>query len=71
MSTQVEMETLPKCDFCPSTAQYDTKMKIGPWAYTCSTCYDKWGIRTLIDGRYTVGKLGTGYGQKLITKEVK
>ena len=61
MSTQVEIETLPKCDFCPSTAQYDTKTRIGPWAYTCPTCYTKWGV----------GKLGTGYGQKLITKEIK
>ena len=55
------METLPKCDFCPSTAQYDTRTRVGPWAYACPTCYTKWGI----------GKLGTGYGQKLITKEVE
>ena len=61
MSVQVEMETLPKCDFCPCTAQYDTKTSIGPWAYTCVPCYNKYGV----------GKLGTGYGQKLITKEIE
>ena len=61
MSEQVEMETLPECDLCTETAHYDTKTRIGPWAYTCNPCYNK----------YSIGKLGTGYGQKLITKEVK
>ena len=61
MSKQVEMETLPQCNFCPSTAQYDTKTNMGPWAYTCVRCYNKYGV----------GKLGTGYGQELITKEIE
>lgn len=56
MSNRVEMEILPKCDFCQSIAEYDTMTRVGSWAYTCPDCYPKWGV----------DKLGTGYGQKLI-----
>jgi len=55
----VEVEKLPKCDFCASTAQYDTRTRTGPWAWTCKVCYDKHGV----------GRLGTGHGQKLVLQE--
>ena len=29
-------ETLPKCDFCGSTALYDAPTVLGPWANMCS-----------------------------------
>lgn len=60
MSTEVKVSKIPKCDFCDSDAEYDGKTRHGPWANMCKFHWDLHGI----------GKLGTGYGQKLI-KETK
>lgn len=52
----VEVKSLPKCDVCKTAdAQYDAKLKQGPWAYLCSPCWLK----------HSVGRLGTGLGQRL------
>lgn len=61
MSTEVKMAELPDCDIHKSqnqtvTAAYDGKTVHGPWAYMCESCW-------LLHG---VGRLGTGYGQRLI-----
>lgn len=62
MSTEVTMITIPPCDFThdPATprvpAEYDAKTVMGPWAYMCQAHFDKYGP----------GRLGTGYGQRLI-----
>ena len=50
---------LPKCDLCDKTAEYDARTQSGPWAYLCP---DHWSS----EGN---GQLGTGYGQKLISRE--
>jgi hypothetical protein len=52
----------PACDFgCGYEAKFDGRTVMGAWAYMC---VDHWT-------EYGVGKLGTGYGQKLAlaTKE--
>lgn len=67
MSKTVEMIGPPYgCNFCESEgaeeikpAQYDAKTDFGPWAYMCE---DHWNTRGL-------GRLGTGFGQKLVWKE--
>lgn len=48
------VEKLPKCDFCSATASYDGRTKMGPWAYMCEECFQKYGVG-----------LGVGRGQKL------
>jgi len=58
MSTEVEVITLPKCDFCGHNAGYDGKTKMGPWANMCPNCFTDYGVG-----------LGTGKGQRLILKE--
>ena len=52
------VEKKPRCDFCGSEAKYDGKTKLGPWAYMCEICFEKFGIG-----------LGTGKGQKLIVDD--
>jgi hypothetical protein len=60
MSTEVKIAYAPACDLCGAEAAYDAKSKAGPWGYMCESC---WRV-------HSVGKLGTGYGQRLIvTKE--
>lgn len=67
MSEQVEVLTLPACDICMAErrinifpASYDGKLKDrSSWAYMCE-------IHWLSQG---IGRLGTGYGQKLILKK--
>lgn len=54
--------TRPACDFgCGAEAKYDGATVMGPWA---NMCVEHWA-------QYGVGRLGTGYGQKLAlaTKE--
>ena len=58
MSTQVEVSSLPKCDFCLADAKYDAKTTLGPWANMCETHFRQFGMG-----------LGTGKGQKLILKK--
>jgi len=48
-----------KCDFCGQTAQYDGRIRFGPWAYMCPKCFERHGIG-----------LGLGVGQRLIVCEV-
>lgn len=56
MGTTVSVTTLPKCDFCDESAQYDAKTIVGPWAYMCEKHFGLLGR----------GRLGTGWGQRLV-----
>jgi hypothetical protein len=63
MSEQVEVKKLPPCDVCrmegiEKDAQYDARTLQGPWAFLCQECFDVIGP----------GRLGTGYGQKLVVR---
>lgn len=50
------------CDYCTNKAGYDAATLEGPWAFVCETHF--W--------TKTSGKLGLGYGQRLIPmSEVK
>lgn len=54
------MHTIPKCDMCTDNdAAYDGRTAFGPWAYMCEPCWKFHGI----------GRLGTGYGQRLELEE--
>ena len=53
--TEVNVEVLPKCDFCDSQAVYDGKTKMAPWANMCAAHFKVYGIG-----------LGLGRGQRLI-----
>jgi hypothetical protein len=67
MSDRVEVPRLPLCDFVEEHekgspvpfADYDARTKFGPWANMCEMHYQKYGP----------GRLGTGFGQRLILKE--
>jgi len=53
---EVAVSELPMCDICKKqVAAYDAKMKAGPWAYMCESCFGSHGIST-----------GLGLGQRLI-----
>lgn len=56
MSGEAYVGTLPCCDFCGAEAAYDARTMEGPWAYMCEKCWQEYGG----------GRLGTGYGQRLI-----
>jgi hypothetical protein len=56
MSETATVATLPNCDFCGEQAQYDGATFLGPWAYMCEA---DWKVNS-------TGKLGTGYGQRLV-----
>lgn len=66
MSDKVEVYRLPLCDFIEEhekdqpvpQASYDARTTFGPWAYMCEEHYQKYGP----------GRLGTGYGQRLVLK---
>jgi hypothetical protein len=51
---------LPKCDFCPETAEYDAATVHGPWANMCA-------LHFRVHGR----GLGLGVGQRLFTEDAK
>lgn len=55
------VEQFPHCDFDAShdLAVYDAVTRLGPWAFMCELCYQKYGT----------GRLGTGIGQRLMLKE--
>lgn len=63
MSTEVKVASIPDCDLWeikPShdkhvPAAYDGKTNMGPWAYMCEDCFQRFGVG-----------LGTGKGQRLI-----
>ena len=57
--TEVQVDTLPKCDFCAKPATFDGKTHMGPWAYLCDSDFRVYGIG-----------LGLGRGQKLIAREL-
>jgi len=60
---QVEVAVLPPCDLCGdgTPASYDTKTTVAgqAWAYLCQAHYEAHGV----------GRLGTGYGQRLVVKQ--
>ena len=71
MSTKVEVDELPDCDFCKHTkntngegtvfkAQFDGATIGGPWAYMCPMHFARHGVG-----------VGTGMGQQLVLKEDK
>ena len=39
----VQMDELPKCQFCDEQAQYDSKTVLGPWAYLCEKHQREYG----------------------------
>lgn len=55
---EVEVATLPNCDFCSKIAFVDGRTTFGPWGYMCIDHYKKWGVGT-----------GTGRGQRLIERK--
>ncbi len=60
MSDTVKVARLPLCDVCKQRGQvvdakYDGKTIFGPWANMCERDWREVGV----------GKLGTGFGQKL------
>jgi hypothetical protein len=63
MATEVIITGTRPCDICPvgadTVAAYDGKTRMGPWANMCEKHWATHGV----------GRLGTGYGQKLVTKE--
>lgn len=53
---EVQMDKLPKCDFCYKMARYDAKTIEGCWAYMCEEHWNE----------HAASKdLGLGIGQKL------
>lgn len=61
MSNTAQVVELPACDFCGETASYDGATFLGPWAFMCEA---DWQANSS-------GKLGTGYGQRLVLTEGK
>lgn len=58
--TEVIVDELPKCGFCPKTAEFDSQTVFGPWAYMCPVHFALYGVG-----------LGTGKGQKLVLEKPK
>lgn len=56
--TEVEMTSMPNCDFCGAPAAYDGKTDMGPWAYMCEDDFQKHGTG-----------LGLGSGQRLVPRQ--
>ena len=61
--TIVETDVIPPCDVCRSDgverdAAYDAKTMHGSWAFLCQEHFDAIGP----------GRLGVGYGQKLVLR---
>ncbi len=61
---QVVVETLPLCQMCdtverdpPNPGRFDARTTRGPWAFLCQPCWLA----------HSVGVLGTGRGQRLVT----
>lgn len=61
MGNNVIVSAKPPCDLCGAEASYDARIpRQGIWANLCEKHFKSNGCR-----------LGTGYGQQLILKEVK
>jgi hypothetical protein len=57
VGTEVTVRKLPECDLCDAPARYDARtVHRGAWAYLCEPCWRLYGV----------GRLGTGYGQRLV-----
>ena len=61
-----EMETNAEhwCDMCwergiVREAKYDGKTRMGPWAYMCESCFQRYGTG-----------LGLGHGKRLVKKSL-
>jgi len=61
MSEKVTVAKLPTCNFCTNLAGYDARTVFGSWAYLCEEHFYP----------LSEGRLGTGWGQKLILEEDK
>lgn len=67
MSSEVKwVGPVPNCDFCSQdglkvVSEYDAKTKFGPWANMCERHFKENGF----------GRLGTGYGQKILPPDPK
>jgi len=64
MATEAKVSELPHCDICAQNgmetpAEYDFKTKMGPWANACEPHWIRYRA---------FAELGTGKGQKLVTK---
>jgi hypothetical protein len=61
MADTAEITQYPDCDFCGVIAHYDAMVPLygGSWAYLCDEHFFQLGP----------GRLGTGYGQKLVLSE--
>lgn len=59
MSSEAKVARIPNCDMCGHPANYDAKTRFGPWAYMCEPCWRAHGT----------GKLGTGFGQRLVVED--
>jgi len=66
VSTETTVAVAPDCDICkalryaePKKAEFDARTQSGSWAFMCSDHFELHGL----------GKLGTGYGQRLVLKE--
>jgi hypothetical protein len=55
VSTSVQVDQLPGCNFCNKLALYDAVTLFGPWANMCQLHFDIYGTG-----------LGTGRGQRLV-----
>lgn len=40
----VQMDELPKCNFCEEQAEFDDKTKMGSWAYMCRKHEIQYGV---------------------------
>lgn len=56
MSTETVISEARACDLCGETALYDARTHFGSWAYLCQLHFED----------VTDGRLGTGYGQRLV-----
>lgn len=57
--TEVEMPSIPLCDIdkAHGKAWADAKLNVGPWAYVCKACFEKYEC-----------SLGLGLGQRLVSR---
>jgi len=56
MSDTAYVASKPPCDVCGAEAEYDAKLRGRGWANLCQADFDE----------YADGRLGTGYGQRLV-----
>jgi hypothetical protein len=60
VSDRVSVPSLPPCDFdVRELAVIDGRTVAGPWAFMCQRHWEEYGV----------GRLGTGFGQRLVVEE--